>query len=184
MSCCVVPWVYLAWDSLCFLNLSEFFLPILGKFLTIISSNIFSSPFSLFSFLNLYYGMLVHLMLSQRSLRLSSVLFILFSLLFSVAVISTTLSFTSFIHSASIILLIPSSVFFISNIVLCILVGLLSKFSGSLANTSCNSLVCASTLFPAPWIIFTLFALNSFSGRLPTSSSLPCFYVFLSCSFV
>ena len=77
---------------LCFLNLSVCF-PMLGKFLA--SSNIFSGPFSLSS----PYGtpmmwMLVCLMLSQRSLRLSSVLLILLSLFFSVTVISTTLSST------------------------------------------------------------------------------------------
>ena len=47
--------------------------PMLGKFLTIISSNIFSSPFSLSSPSGTpIMRMLVHLMLSQRSLRLSS----------------------------------------------------------------------------------------------------------------
>ena len=62
---------------------------------------------------------LVHLMLSQRSLILSLFLFILLSLFCSAAVISTNLSSSSLIHfSASLILLlIPSSVFFISVIV-------------------------------------------------------------------
>ena len=95
--------------------------PMLGKFLTIISSNIYSDPF----FFSSYSGspiiqMLVHLVLSQRSLRLSSILFILFSLLCSSAVISTILSSNSLIHSsASIILsLIPSSLFIFLVIVL------------------------------------------------------------------
>ena len=53
--------------------------PMLGKFFTTISSNIFSDPF----FFSSSYGtpiiwMLVYLMLSQKSLRLSSILFILF----------------------------------------------------------------------------------------------------------
>ena len=53
--------------------------PTLGKFSTIISSSIFSYPF----FLSISYGtpmiqMLGHLTLSQRSLRLSSFLLILF----------------------------------------------------------------------------------------------------------
>ena len=53
--------------------------PMLGKFLTIISSNIFSFPFFFSSSSGtLIIQMLVHLMLSQMSLRLSSVLFILF----------------------------------------------------------------------------------------------------------
>ena len=38
---CVSPWVFPVWDSLCFLSLSDSF-PILGMFLTIISSNTFS----------------------------------------------------------------------------------------------------------------------------------------------
>ena len=64
--------------------------------------------------------MLVHLMLSQRSLRLSSILFILFSLFCSAAGISTILSSRSLMSfSASVILLlIPSIVFLISFIVL------------------------------------------------------------------
>ena len=50
---------------------------------------------------------------SQRFLRLSLFLFILFSLICSVTVISTNLSCSSLIYSsASFILLIPSSVFF------------------------------------------------------------------------
>ena len=60
--------------------------------------------------------MFVHLMLSQRSLRLSSFLFILFYVFCSVVLISTILSSRSFIcASASVILpWIPSSVLFIS----------------------------------------------------------------------
>ena len=60
--------------------------------------------------------MLVHLMFSQRSLKLSLFLFFLSSLFCSTAVISTTLSFSSLILSFSslILLLIHSSVFFIS----------------------------------------------------------------------
>ena len=64
--------------------------------------------------------MLVHLLLPNRSVRLSSILLIHFSLFFSVAVIYTTLSSISLIpSSASVILLLnPPSVFFISHIVL------------------------------------------------------------------
>ena len=87
-------------------------------------SNIFSGTFSFsFSSGTPIIQMLVHLM-SQRSPRLSSIIFILFSLFFSSAIISTTLSSSSFICcSASVILLlILSSVFFISVIVLFITV--------------------------------------------------------------
>ena len=63
--------------------------PILGKFLTIISSNIFSSPFSFFSFFwypyNSNFGAFY---VVPESLRLSSFLFILFSLFCSMAEIS------------------------------------------------------------------------------------------------
>ena len=95
--------------------------PVLGKFSTIISSNIFSDPFFFSSSSGTpIIQMLVRLVLSQRSLRLSSILFILFSLFYSSAVISIILSSSSLIHSSASIflLLIPSSVFFISVIVL------------------------------------------------------------------
>ena len=71
--------------------------------------------------------MLVHLMLSQRSLRLSSFLFTLFFLLYSVfqqwfPPILSSREYSLICFSASVILLlVPSSVFFIS---LCSLVPL------------------------------------------------------------
>ena len=110
----------LLWDSLCLLDLICYFLFHLGKFSTIISSKNFSYPF----FFSSSSGrpiiwMLVCLILSQRSLRPSSVLSILFALFCSSEVISTILSSSSLIHSASdILLLIPSRVFLISIIVL------------------------------------------------------------------
>ena len=75
----VSAWVYPAWilcDSWTWVAIS---FPTLGKFLTIISSNIFSGPFSHSSPSGTpIMRMLLHLILSQRSLRLSSFLFILF----------------------------------------------------------------------------------------------------------
>ena len=64
--------------------------------------------------------MLVHLILSQTPLKLSSVIFILFALFCSSGVISTVLSSSSLIRSSAsdILLLIPSRVFLISVIVL------------------------------------------------------------------
>ena len=99
-------WVSWTWMALSF--------PMLGKFLTIIS-NIYSYPFFFSSSGISITQMLVHLMLSQRSLRLSSFLFILFSLFFYASVISTILSSISLIHfSTSVILLpVPSSIFVI-----------------------------------------------------------------------
>ena len=88
--------------------------PILGKFSIIISSNIFSVPF-FFSFSSgtPIIQMLMCLMLSQWSLRLSSILFILFSLFCTVGVISSISSSRSLIRSSAsvILLLIPSKEF-------------------------------------------------------------------------
>ena len=70
------------WYSLHFLGFVDYFLgfvisfPMLGKFSFIIFSNIYSDPFS--SFGNSVIQMLVHLILSQSSLKLSSFLFIFF----------------------------------------------------------------------------------------------------------
>ena len=71
-----------------------------------IASNIFPNPFC-FSFPSgsPILQILMHLMLSQRYLRLSSFLFVLSSLFCSVAVILTTLFSTSLTYtSASVIL--------------------------------------------------------------------------------
>ena len=165
----------------------------LGKFSTIISSNIFSDPFFFSSSSGTpIIRMLVCLMLSQRSLRLSSILFILFSLFYCAAVISTILSSTSFIHSsASVILpLIPYREFLISFIVLFIIAFLFFSSSRSLLNVSC----IFSILFLRFCIIFTIITLNSFSGSLLfplhlfglvgfylVPSSAVCFCVFSYC---
>ena len=93
----------------------------LGKFSTIIPSKIFSYPFFFSSFSGTpIIQMLVLLILSQTSLRLPLVLFILFTLFYSSEVISTFLSSSSLICSTAsdILLSIPSRVFLISVIVL------------------------------------------------------------------
>ena len=104
------------WWTICF--------PMLGKFSTIIYSKIFSYHlfFSSSSGTPIIW-MLVHLIWSQRLLRLSSVLFILFTLFCSSEFIFTTLSSISLILSSAsdILLLIPSRVFLISIIVLYVL---------------------------------------------------------------
>ena len=92
----------------------------LGKFSTIISSKIFSYLFFFSSSSGTpVIQMLVHLILSQRSLRLSSVLFILFTLFCSSEAISTILSASPLIRSSAsdILLLFPSRVFLILVIV-------------------------------------------------------------------
>ena len=74
-------WVSWTWEAISF--------PILGKFLTITSSNIFLYPFFLSpSPGTLTIQMLRCLTLSQRSLRLSSFLLILFSFFLSASFIS------------------------------------------------------------------------------------------------
>ena len=82
----------------------------------------------------------MHLILSQRSLRLSSVLFILFTLFCSSEVISTILPSSSLIrYSASdILLLTPSRVFLISVIVLFVFVCLFFHSSRSLLHDCCT----------------------------------------------
>ena len=76
--------------------------------------------------------MLVHLTLYQRFLFLSSYLFLLFSLFYSMAVISTSLSSNSllYFYASGILLLIPSSIFLISVIILFISVCVSFSTSG------------------------------------------------------
>ena len=106
------------------------------------------------------------LILSQRSLRLSSFLFILFSLFCSAAVVSTTLYFSSFIHSsASVFLLVILSSAFINFSYCLISVCLFFNSYRSLLTITCVILICASILFLRSCIIFTIITLNTFSGR-------------------
>ena len=123
----------------------------------------------------------MHLILSQRSLRLSSSLIILFTLFCSSEVISTILSSSSLIHSSAsdILLLIPSRVFLISVTVLFVSVCLFFNYSRSLLIDSC----IFSILFSRFWIIFTIIILNSFSGNCPISSFILTLF-FLVCSFI
>ena len=90
--------------------------PILGKFLAIISLNIFSVPFSLSppSGTSIIH-MLMCLTLPQSCLWQSLFLFHFFSLFYSTSVISTNLSSTLFIHSSAscILLLVVSNDFFL-----------------------------------------------------------------------
>ena len=126
--------------------------------------------------------MLVCLIVFQRSLRLSSILFILFTLFCSSEVISTILSSSSVIHSSvsDILKLIPSRVFLISVIVLFVSVCLFFNSSRSLSIDSCIFYL----LFSKFLITFTIFILNFFSGSLPISSSFILTSVFLVCPFI
>ena len=98
--------------------------------------------------------LLVRLLMSQRSLRLSSVLFILFTLLCSSEVISIILSYRSLVHSSisDILLLIASRLFFISAIVLFVSVYFFFNSSKSLLIDSCIFFI----LFSRVLIIFTI----------------------------
>ena len=107
------------------------------------------------------------------------------SFLCSASVISTTQS-SSLLICFSLspnLLLIPSSLFFISVIVFFNYLWFFI-FSNYLLKTYCNFLLYAWILFPGSWIIFVIITLNSLLGRLPVSMSLSCFYGVLSCSFV
>ena len=119
MCWCIPPWVYPAGNSLCFLDLVDHSLSLLGTFSVIISSHIFMGSFSLSPPPSgtCIMQMLVCLMLSQRSLRLSFFFFFSFFFLYSVLWSDFNLlsSMSHICSSASVILLsIPSSVLFFS----------------------------------------------------------------------
>ena len=98
-------WAFWTWVSISF--------PMLGKFLTIKSSNIFSYPLFFSSSGISIIQFFMYLMLFQRSLRLYSFLFILFFF--------NLLCFSYFHHSAHFLVIlssVPSGVFLISIIVL------------------------------------------------------------------
>ena len=141
MSWCVSPWAYPVWDSLHLLRLDRLIsFSMLGKFSTIISSKIFSYPFFFSSSSGTpIIQMLVRLMLSQRSLKPSSVLLILFTLFCSSEVISTISSLSSLIcsYASDILLLIPSRIFLISVIVWFVSAYLFFNSSTSLLTDSC-----------------------------------------------
>ena len=79
-------------------------------------------------------------------------------------------------HLSIILLLIPSSVFFISFIVLFISVCLFFGSSRSVKHFLYPLSPCLHSFFfqERSWMIFTIITLNSFSGRLPVSSSFSC----------
>ena len=128
----------------------------------------FISKYFLRSFLSLSCSqttimqMLLCLMLSQRSLRLSS-FFILFSVFcssdFHHSVLQVTYPFFCLSYSA------------IDSLVHYSAVCLFFSSYRSLVNIY----RIFSIVFPRSWIIFTIIILNSFSGRLPISTSFSCF---------
>ena len=135
--------------------------------------------------------MLACLTLSQRSLRLSSFLLILFSFsslfhLFPPFYLPPQLSYLL----PLILLLVPSRVFLSSVIALLIIYWVFFISSRSLLNLSCifsilvsRLFICDSILISRFWIIFTIIILNYCSSRLPISSSFVWFGGHLSCFF-
>jgi len=177
----VSPCIYPVCDSLCLLDLIDYFH--VGE---IFNYNLFKNFLISFLFLSSsgtpIIRMLVCLIFSQRSLRLCSVLFILFTLFCSSKVFFTILSSSSLIHSyaSDTVLLIPSRVFVISVIVLFVSACVFFNSSRSLLIDSC----IYSILFSRFLIIFTIIILNYFSGHLPISSSFIWTSVFLVFSFI
>ena len=116
VSQCVPPWGYPAWDSLCFLDLVDYFFSHVREVFSYYLFNYFLRSFlSLFSFWDLYNANVGVFNVAPRSLRLFSFPFNLFPIFYSVAVISTILSPRSFICSSPsvILMLIPTSILFI-----------------------------------------------------------------------
>ena len=136
MSCRVSPWVYPVWDSFCLLDLIDNFLFNAGE---VFNYNLFKNflcqttwmeflkkkkkkliPFPFLFFWDPYNSNFGAFDIVPVSLRLSSVLFILFTLFCFSEVISNILSSSSLICSSAsdILLLIPFRIFLILVIVL------------------------------------------------------------------
>ena len=127
------------------------------------------------------------LILPQRSLRLSSTLFIPFPLFFSSAVISTILNSSSPICSSAsvILLLIYSRVFLI--LVIMLFIHLLILYFFNVLGDFSNCVKCflhVLHLFSSLWCIFAIIILNSLLESLLISSSFIWGCEFLPCSFI
>ena len=170
VSLCVPPWVYPAWDSVLMHTLLIISFPMLGKFSSIISSDIFSGPSSPSSPSGTpIMWMLMHLMSSQGS----QAVFISFHSFSNIVLRQWFSPFYFPVHlnsSASVILLlIPSSVLFISVrslVLLSLWLHFLHLFFSEILDD------------------FHYIILNSLSGRLPISTSFSCFTGDLSCPFI
>ena len=167
MSWGVPSWVYFIWYSLCFLDLSEWFLSHVREVLSYYLIEYFFCPLLSVSGTPIIW-MLVCLTLSQSSPRLSSFVFNLSYLFCSASIISTNLCSTSLIRSSAsyILLLLASSEFFISVIVFYISSCLSFISCISLVSVSCKLSIFASSLFPMSCIIFSINSLKTFSWRL------------------
>ena len=175
--------------GLSFLDLIDYFLSHVGE---VFNYNLFKNFLSAFFFSSSsgtpITWKFVLLILSQRYLMLSSILFILFPLFGSSAVICTILSYSSLLCSSAsvILLLVPSRVFLISVIVLFISLYLFFiSFMSLLVVLTVFSVACIfSILFSSLHSIFTIIIMNCFSGWLLISSLFIWSCEFLPCSFI
>ena len=165
--------------------------PTLGKFSTIISSNIFSVSFFFSSSSgSCIIRVLVHLMLSQKSLRLSHSFHSFFFILLCGSYFQYFIFQVTYPFSASVILLlIPSWEFLISFIVLFLIVCSLILVGPCLTFLVFSPFYFQdfwSSLLSLPWILFQvdcLFHLHLFGllGFYLAPSSAVCFCVFSFC---
>ena len=189
MSLGVSPWVYRIWDPLSFLHLGGYFLPHFREVFNYYLLKYFLLPFIfVFFFWDSYSNVgafnivpeVTEVVLISFSFFFFPLCFIyLHHLIFHLTYPISCLSYSTIgsLQSAFDLLLHYSLLIdsFIS--------------SRSLLNFSCifsivsSMFFCNSILFSEYWIIFTIIILNSFSGRLPISSSFVWFGVHLSCSF-
>ena len=181
MSWCASSWIYPVWDSLCFLDLINYFLSYVMEVFDYNLFKYFLRPFLSLFFWDPYNSNVgaFNVVPEVSETILNS--FHSFSLFCPVAIISIILSSRSLICSSTsvILILIPSRVFLIS--LLCYsLVCLLFSSSRSLLSVSC----IFSILSPRFWIMVTIITLNCFSGKLPISSSFVWSGGFLPCSFI
>ena len=171
--------------------------PILGKFSTIISSSIFSRSFFLSSSSGTPMSqMLGHCQMFDIVPEVSEVVLISFNSFFSffpyASFISIILSsrHLSYLLPQLFYCWFPPEWFWPQLLHYSLFIDSFFISSTSVLNISCVFsilvsilFICNSTWFSRFWIIFTIIILNSFSGRLPVSSSLVWFGGHLSCSF-
>ena len=179
VSQCVPPWIYPSWDSWCFLDLADdlFPFPCLRSF-QLLSLQIFSQVHSLFSFWDRYN---VNVGTFNVVPEVSQAVFISFHSFFYILFCSSDLH--HFVLQV-IYLFFCLSYSAVDSFQCIIHLCLFFSSSRSLVNISCIFSIFASILFPRSWITFTIIILNSFSGRLPISTSFHCISGVLSCPFI
>ena len=134
--------------------------------------------------------MLGCLTLSQRSLRLSSLLFILFSILLHLFPLFYLLAHLSSLLSQFLYCWFTAECFLSHLLHYSLHINSFFISSRSLLNLSCifsilvsRLFICDSIFISRFWINFTIIIQNSLSGRFPISSSFVSFGGHLSCSF-